>query len=266
MKKILTLIMMLILSVVVAGCTDKKYKDDSVNIIFFTNSNEGASEVMPLVGVEPGTLIDKPEDPVRAGYTFCGWYKDITFNNPWDFETDRVGDKSFVIYAKWDSSSFKIIYDWNGGTPPTTDYKTEYKTGDNSILPIPKRTGYQFLGWYDYDWDENDPYTKPGDHGYQTIPADASGDLELYAHWKAIKVSVTFKVNFPIEGQGPQAPTSIVITYGDVINFPTLPDTAGYRFIGWNMLANGEGAMLINGEQFTRTLRTTVHAIWEKIN
>lgn len=266
MKKTLTLIIMLILGVVVVGCTDEKYNDDSVNVIFYTGSNEGASEIPPLLDVEPGILIEKPEDPVRPGFIFAGWYKDITYNDPWDFETDRVGDKSFVLYAKWDYTISNIIYDWNGGTPPTTPYPTEYKPGDRSVLPIPKRTGYQFLGWYDYDWDENNPYTKPGDHGYQTIPADAIGELKLYAHWKVITVSVTFKVNFPIQGQGPQAPTSITMKYGDVINFPTLPDTAGYRFVGWNLLANGQGVMLINGEQFTRTQRTTVYAIWEKIN
>jgi len=266
MKKILTLIMVLILGVVVVGCTEQKYNDKTINVIFFTGSNQGASEVIPLIGIEPGTLIEKPEDPVRAGFKFGGWFKEINFNNPWDFETDQVGEKSIVIYAKWESAISIIIYDWNGGIPPTIPYPEEYNTGDNSVLPIPKRTGFQFLAWYTYDWDENNPYTKPGDRGYQTIPANAIGELNLYAHWEAISVNVTFKVNFPIEGEGPEAPKIIKMTYGDVINFSSLSDTSGYKFIGWNLLANGQGAMFNNGEQFTRTQRTTVYAIWEKIN
>ena len=53
-----------------------------------------------------------PEQPLRDGYTFDGWYKESECVNIWDFETDalpesQVDDKGQEIYqetklyAKW---------------------------------------------------------------------------------------------------------------------------------------------------------------------
>ena len=102
------------------------------------------------------------------------------------------------------------------------------------------------------------PNTKPGDPGYQTIPSDALGELQLFAHWKAITTSVTFRANYPVEGQGPSSPANKTLDYGAVIDFAPLADTAQYRFVGWNLRSDGSGEWFVNGEAFTRTLRTTV--------
>ena len=53
-----------------------------------------------------------PENPIREGYKFEGWYKESDCINKWDFETDalpqaRVDDQGQEIYqetklyAKW---------------------------------------------------------------------------------------------------------------------------------------------------------------------
>lgn len=265
MKKQILLFIVLILSVLVVGCEDKKFTDKTVNVIFFTATNQGGSEVMPYLDLEPGTKIEKPEDPERKGYVFGGWYKDINYTSEWDFDKDVLGNTSIVLYAKWEVLISKITYDLNGGEFPNTNIPYEYKSGERVVLPTPTRKGYQFLGWYLYDWDEDDPYTKPGDTGYRAISENSVGDLHFHAHWKVISSVVTFEVNFPVEGEGPDKPIQKTLKYGDVINFETLPDTAGYRFIGWNQRADGTGTWYNNGDIFERTQRTTVYAIWEKI-
>ena len=63
--------------------------------------------------VNSGSLIDYiPEDPVRDGYTFGGWYKEKECLNKWDFHIDviptftyderynRIEPEAF-LYAKW---------------------------------------------------------------------------------------------------------------------------------------------------------------------
>lgn len=40
MKKMLLLLSVFILGIVITGCTDKKYEDDTVNVIFYTASNQ----------------------------------------------------------------------------------------------------------------------------------------------------------------------------------------------------------------------------------
>ena len=53
-----------------------------------------------------------PENPLRNGYTFDGWYKESECVNVWDFETDRLPETQYneeeqeiyqetKLYAKW---------------------------------------------------------------------------------------------------------------------------------------------------------------------
>ena len=83
-----------------------------------------------------------------------GWYKDLGRTIPWDFALDVVPEKSFVLYALWEAQISVIVYDANGGTMPQSNYPIEYKPGESSVLPIPTRTGFTFIAWYLYDWNE----------------------------------------------------------------------------------------------------------------
>lgn len=50
--------------------------------------------------VDYSSLVTKPADPVKTGYTFGGWYTEPTCTNAWDFETGKItGD--MTLYAKW---------------------------------------------------------------------------------------------------------------------------------------------------------------------
>ncbi|MBQ7399926.1 MAG: S-layer homology domain-containing protein [Clostridia bacterium] len=51
------------------------------------------------VTVDKGAKVTKPEDPVREGYTFAGWFTDEAYTQEYDFE--KAVDMSFTLYAKW---------------------------------------------------------------------------------------------------------------------------------------------------------------------
>lgn len=59
----------------------------------------GGSDVEEQL-VRFGEKIKKPDDPIREGYRFDGWYSDIYLKNPWDFENDTVKD-NMTLYAAW---------------------------------------------------------------------------------------------------------------------------------------------------------------------
>ena len=65
----------------------------------------GGSEIKEQL-VQFGELIQKPEDPVRDGYSFTGWYKDIYLNEQWDFGKDTVTD-NMVLYAGWQAGNLE---------------------------------------------------------------------------------------------------------------------------------------------------------------
>ena len=50
--------------------------------------------------VKMGTLLSKPADPVKNGYLFDGWYRDVDCKEHWDFSRDRVMVNT-CLYAKW---------------------------------------------------------------------------------------------------------------------------------------------------------------------
>lgn len=60
---------------------------------------EGGSAVAPQT-VKRGSRMQRPADPVRAGYRFAGWYRDVDRLEPWDFAADTV-EVNLHLYAKW---------------------------------------------------------------------------------------------------------------------------------------------------------------------
>ena len=54
--------------------------------------------------VECGELAKKPEDPVKEGYTFKGWYTNKECTNAFDFDKDSIKEE-ITLYAKWEKNS-----------------------------------------------------------------------------------------------------------------------------------------------------------------
>lgn len=48
--------------------------------------------------VQKGGLVTQPEDPVKEGFVFIGWFTDKDLTNEWNFENDTV-NSSMVLYA-----------------------------------------------------------------------------------------------------------------------------------------------------------------------
>lgn len=57
---------------------------------------------------EPG-LVPQPNDPVRKGYIFDGWYADAQLTTQWNFFSS-VADEKTVIYAKWVADASTVVY------------------------------------------------------------------------------------------------------------------------------------------------------------
>lgn len=50
--------------------------------------------------VKKGGFAERPEQPIRLGRMFAGWYVDEACTKRWDFETDQV-EGNMTLYAKW---------------------------------------------------------------------------------------------------------------------------------------------------------------------
>lgn len=67
-----------------------------------TFSSEGGTETLDR-SVAQGDLLEKPDDPVRKGFRFTGWYTDGALTDRWNFETDTV-QRDMILYAKWEEA------------------------------------------------------------------------------------------------------------------------------------------------------------------
>lgn len=260
MKKIILTLLLAVSLLTLAACNNRIDARDELTVVFFTSNNDGDS-LERLRNLEKNSLIPVPDIPSRQGFTFEGWYSDYQLQNAWDFDTDRIGEESIVLYAGWTPTLFSITYELYGGTMVGDDYMTEFFAGDSGVLPYATKTGFSFVAWYDYPWvDENS--TVPGDAGFQVLPEGQVEDLVLYAHWEPIKVRVTFNINFPVAGQGPDNLSPILYGYGTEIDFVQFEDTNGYQFLGWNTKSDGTGTFYEQGDIFERTQRVTLYGTW----
>lgn len=61
--------------------------------------SQGGSNVSDQ-SLDYGSLVTRPSDPARSGYTFNGWYKETTCSNLWNFTSDTV-TADMTLYAGW---------------------------------------------------------------------------------------------------------------------------------------------------------------------
>ena len=153
------------------------------------------------------TTISEPEDPVRTGYSFNGWYKDAACTQAWNFADWLTGD--MTLYAGWTVNQYTITFDTAGGSEIasiTQDYGTAI------IAPAdPTREGYTFTGW-----DKAIPTTMPAEN------------VIIKAQWKINQYTITFDT----AGGSEIAPISQ--DYGTAIIAPANPTREGYTFTGWD--------------------------------
>ena len=178
------------------------YANWTANMYTVTFDAQGGSAV-PSQPVVSNTLVTKPADPTKTGFTFTGWYNESSCVNLWDFNTPVTGD--ITLYAGWNQdepgpgpeeptpvpssggsssdgnmeNAFRVLFN-DGAT--TLTVQTDLSYGDTITKPAdPVKDGYTFAGWY-----KDEACTQPWD--FETgIP----GDMTLYAKWTAIEATPT---------------------------------------------------------------------------
>ena len=96
-----------------------------------------------------GEKASKPADPVKAGYTFEGWYYN---NEPWSF-VGHVVTSDMVIEARWKAIDYVAIFYNDDGTILDQQDNVHYGDrlvyqGEDPIKPNPEdHYLYTFAGW-----------------------------------------------------------------------------------------------------------------------
>ncbi len=172
----------------------------------------GGTEVAPIIQ-DYATIVLPPLAPTREGYTFSGWYANITLTTPYVFTT--IPAENITLYAMWTANIYTIILESNGGS-----YVAPIIQPYESIVNAPAdptRTGYTFSGWYS-DIELLVQYT------FTTMPL---GDIVLYAKWTINQYTITF------DSTGGSEVVSITQDYDTTIEKPLDPTRLNYSFVDW---------------------------------
>ena len=87
-----------VVPIVPGGSGSSTTPGESSNKHIVTFDSNGGSAVASQT-VEKGDLAKQPDDPTRDGYTFEGWYTDLSFITAYDFSV--TVNSNIILYAKW---------------------------------------------------------------------------------------------------------------------------------------------------------------------
>ena len=187
---------------------------DGYYIAFQSN---GGSFVDAITG-KYNAEIKKPEDPVRLGYTFAGWYEDMDLTIPYTIP-ETMPEEDRLVYAKWEAADVGYtVVDYIEGTNGTYEAQTPVKMSgrtEEEVSPVPKeRTGF---------------VTPP--QLTETVKAD--GSLVINYYYARNKYTQTFKSEKETEnGTETEVIADGNYRYGTMMPTPAVY-RPGYEFLGW---------------------------------
>ena len=220
---------------------------DSSSKVVMSFVTNGGTTIDPILE-EAGTAITAPAAPTRKGYTFEGWYSDVTLQTKVDTLPTSMPDSSITYYAKWTPVEYTITYNGLEGANPVSNPATYTTETPNFTLTNPTKPGYAFKGW------------QVGDESTVaqtvTIQKGTTGDMTF----TAIFEQETYDITYVECAEGAK-------TYkmGDTVTLPVPADRKGYTFMGWTL--NIDGRTMVQDKSET-TLPTrlygdmTITGIW----
>ena len=176
--------------------------DKTVEITF--DPGNGASPT--TVTLTAGEVLTAPQDPVREGYTFLGWFlggEKYTFG---------AVSENMTLEARWEIDTYTVTFDTAGGAAVSPE--TVAHGGTATAPSDVTREGYYFVGWYlgDEEYDFTTPVTE---------------DLTLVARWTLC----TYNVTFDTAGGSEAAPATVA--HGARAQAPTGVTREGSHLVGW---------------------------------
>jgi len=190
-----------------------QWRPNSFNVSF---NSQGGSSVKSGVTATGGTVSD-PGNPIRAGYSFNGWFTASTGGSRVTFPFVHGQTGEFYLFAQWTANAIAVTFNSQGGSAVANA-----STAAGSALaapPTPTRAGYILNGWF----------TESTGGSRVTFPYAHSqtADFSLFAQWSANSITVTFK------SQGGTVVANGSTFTGASLSAPNPPTRAGYTFIGW---------------------------------
>ena len=146
--------------------------------------NNGEIDYLWYANIADSDTIIKPENPIRQGYVFVGWFsRENDESSGWNFDEDVV-TSDIRLYAMWARiPEMTITFNSNYGN---LEIRTQKIQANSSALLDTNtfiRAGYEFIGWALMADKEEIEYLDEAEFAVGNIEEDAV--ITLYAVWEA---------------------------------------------------------------------------------
>jgi uncharacterized repeat protein (TIGR02543 family) len=246
----------------------------SYTVTFDVNGGAVSPDAKTINASRPGNPVGAlPASPSRSGYTFKGWFTapsggaqitastpitaNVTYYAHWEAvapQSKEVGEAppaKEVTPPKGEAplAQFIVTLNANGGSvsQKSVTINDGAKVG---ALPTPKRTGYDFKGWY--------TAKSGGTKISEDTPVKAN--VTWYAHWAAKSYKATFDANKgKVSGKAKFAKS---VKYDTKLGKLPTPKRKGYKFKGWYTKKSGGAKITASTEMPAKNV--TYYAQWKK--
>ena len=185
-----------------------------------------------------------PPSPSREGYEFVGFVDGA--GEPVSFPCKITGDQDFN--AVFTPREYEIDYWLNGGMfVSDAEYTFTVESGTLE-LPVPRKAGASFEGWY----------LSPDYAGTPVGSVACTGsDIKLYAKWSDAVYTVRYELNGGSLSQ--ENPSEVTAAESVALAEPV---RRGYNFLGWyDSPQGGKRYESVGGEN---AANLTLYALWQE--
>lgn len=247
----------MVLPVAFGGCKPKdEGSGDEWTITL--NYNDGVSRNHHIYVDKEGGTVKMPDEPLRDGYTFDGWYTEEEGGEKVDLSTLTSSDKT--VYAHWAKAAYTVTFDFNYDDKGTYETATaEYGGKVAAPATNPEREGYIFRYW---------STTADGTSRVEFDEYTVTGNVTLYAKWRDENIKVYDVVL--VYNNGTNQKAEYEVEHGKRLSKTNASkaERKGYTLVGYSTDPEAKptdaSVIKISDFPYTPTASITLYAVWEK--
>ena len=192
-----------------------------VKLTYMSQGAEHDAVEVTIESAEPTVAV-----PTKSGYEFIGWFEDEACETPFDYQEFFAsyfteGASDVTVYAGF-ARIATITYLADGATPPSQE-QTVTSSTSVSAAQIPKKPGYDFVGWYREG--EQERFDFPA---YFEFDAERQ-DVTLHARFKVRTVYIWYYADPSSDELFNTQP----VTIDTKQEYDDEPTKHGYKFKAW---------------------------------
>ncbi len=132
--------------------------------------------------VKEGEVFERPENPIKEGWEFTGWYSDVDFINEYNFA--NAVNEDITLNAKFEEIIYyTVTINYNNGRQ---NEEINVKEGETFETPRdPYKSKYIFIGWY----------TNKYLYNKYDFSQKITRDIEIYAGYSLDSTYITNEIS-----------------------------------------------------------------------